>query len=116
MVDLCYCKAHSFPTRPSQLIYIITFIIKRPASSYHLIPYSILLLLRLALSSFFLHPLATRRFASQLFDFAEPIAVGVALLAGRFHRVDAVLLVGLRRDVPGFGAGDGADGGLEGGC
>jgi hypothetical protein len=78
-----------------------------------LFPLTTLLLLPLTLRPLLLHPLATSRFARQLLHFAEPIAVGVALLAGSFHRVDAVLLVGLRGHVPGFGAGDGADGGLE---
>ena len=75
-------------------------------------PILLSLLLLLALRSLFLHALTPSRLASQLFHFAEAVAVGVALLARGFHRVDAGGFVGLRRDVPGFGAGDGAYGRL----
>jgi hypothetical protein len=75
--------------------------------------FHLLLLLRLTRLPLFLHPLTPCSFASQFFHFAEPIAVGVAVLAGSFHRVDAILLVGLGGDVPRFGAGGGGDGGLE---
>ena len=50
--------------------------------------------LLLALSTLLLHPLATRRFARQLLDLAEPIALRVPLLARGFHRIDAGGLVG----------------------
>jgi len=70
-------------------------------------------LLRLTSSPLLLHPLTSRRLTSHLLDFAEPVAVGVAVLAGGFHRVDAGLLVGGGGDVPGFGAGGGADSGLQ---
>ena len=69
-------------------------------------------LLSLARSPLLLHPLTTRRFSSHLLDFAEPVAVGVAVRAGGFHRVDAGLLVGGCGGVPGFRARGGADCGL----
>jgi hypothetical protein len=58
------------------------------------------------------YSVSTRRFPSHLFDFAEPVAVGVAVRTGGFHRVDAGLLVGGCGGVPGFGARGGADCGL----
>ena len=70
-------------------------------------------LLRLSRSSpLLLHALTPGRLARHLLDFAEAVAVGVAVLAGGFHRVDSGLLVALGRDFPGFGARGGADCGL----
>jgi hypothetical protein len=74
----------------------------------------ILLLRLLALRPLLLHPLTSRRLPRQLLNLAVPIALRIAVLARSFHRVDAVGFVGLRGDVPGFGAGDCADGGLCG--
>lgn len=73
-------------------------------------------LLLLARSSLLLHTLTARCLAGQFLDFAETIAVGVALLAGGFHRVDSVFFIILSGGVPGCGTGDGADGGLGGRC
>lgn len=65
------------------------------SSSIHIsIRISIPLLLRLTSSPLLLHPLTPRRLSSHLLDFAEAVAVGVAVGAGGFHRVDAGLLVG----------------------
>lgn len=73
------------------------------------------LLLRLSTRSpLLLHTLTPGRLARHLLDLAEAVAVGVAVLAGGFHRVDASLLVALGRDFPGFGARGGADCGLFG--
>lgn len=69
-------------------------------------------LLSLARSPPLLHPLTTCRLARHLLDLAEPVAVGVTVRAGGFHRVDAGLLVGGCGGVPGFRARGGADCGL----
>lgn len=73
------------------------------------------MLLLLGCSAFLLHTLTPRGLAGQFLDFAVPVAVGVALLAGRFHCVNAVFFIVLGGGVPGRGTGDGADGGLGGG-
>jgi len=83
-------------TIPSSTKYPFLFI---PRDIFIQIPYNplipsmtspvLLLLLRLTLSTLLLHPLTPRRFARQLLDFAVSVALGVAVLARGFHRVDA---------------------------
>jgi len=63
---------------------------------------SLSFLLLFALCTLLLHTFTSRRFASQFLDFAETIAVGVALLACCFHGVDAGGFVGFGGDIPGF--------------